>query len=389
MRNFFLFFLLLTISSCGSNSDSSSEKSDATINFHIEGKIEGAALKKVKIEANSPQGTIAVAETTTDVDGNYSIDGNIPGLGLYTMNVGGDPSKTIVIPLEINDDVTISGNLNTFAVSPNISGTTWAKPLVKYMALFNAFAKEQMEQMPKVSELNEQIKLFKELRKPLDKFVKQQINKDPSNVANLIMTSLIVPTQEMGYANWDASNMELLKKIEKAFLEKHNDSPFTTQLSQQVAQIEADYANYTQYTSGTLAAPEIALPNPSGKEMRLSNLKGKVVLIDFWASWCGPCRKESPNVVRLYKKYNNQGFDVFSVSLDSDANAWKTAIAKDGLVWPNHVSDLKQWQTPLVQLYGFNSIPYTVLVNKAGNIVGVGLRGEELEQKLVEELAKK
>src|SRR3989338_1021663 len=133
-------------------------------------------------------------------------------------------------------------------------------------------------------------------------------------------------------------------------------------------------------------APEIELIGTNGKMVKLSSLKGKVVLIDFWASWCVPCRKENPNVVKMYKKFKSKGFEVFSVSLDEDPAAWKKAIADDGLIWPNHVSDLLGWQTPMTQLYGFNAIPYTVLVNKEGNIVGVNLRGAELEQKLEEVL---
>jgi thiol-disulfide isomerase/thioredoxin len=159
-------------------------------------------------------------------------------------------------------------------------------------------------------------------------------------------------------------------------------------LAQQVVMIETEYENNRRYTSGELDAPEIALNNPQGVELKLSSLKGKVVLIDFWASWCMPCRKENPNVVRLYNTYNKQGFEVFSVSLDEDANAWKAAIEKDGLKWPNHVSDLKGWQTPMTQLYGFQAIPHTVLVNRSGKIVSVGLRGAELEQKLIELLKK-
>jgi thiol-disulfide isomerase/thioredoxin len=122
--------------------------------------------------------------------------------------------------------------------------------------------------------------------------------------------------------------------------------------------------------------------------LKLSSLRGKVVLIDFWASWCGPCRKENPNVVRLYNQYKAKGFTVFSVSLDQDAEAWKKAIASDGLIWPNHVSDLLGWQTPLVQLYAFEGIPHTVLIDQEGKIIGTGLRGESLEQKLKEQFSK-
>ncbi|MFY7945211.1 MAG: TlpA family protein disulfide reductase, partial [Crocinitomicaceae bacterium] len=94
--------------------------------------------------------------------------------------------------------------------------------------------------------------------------------------------------------------------------------------------------------------------------------------------------KENPNVVKLYKKYEKQGFTVFSVSLDEDITAWKSAIKKDGLIWPNHVSDLKGWETSLITTYGFDAIPYTVLVDKNGKVIGTNLRGAELERKLEE-----
>ena len=131
-----------------------------------------------------------------------------------------------------------------------------------------------------------------------------------------------------------------------------------------------------------MPAPDFTLTTPDGKALTLSSLKGKVVLIDFWASWCGPCRKENPNLVKLYEKYKNKEFTILSVSLDDNETAWKSAIEQDGLVWPNHVSDLKGWQSPMTQVYGFNSIPHTVLVSKDGKILGVGLRGELLEQKI-------
>lgn len=129
-------------------------------------------------------------------------------------------------------------------------------------------------------------------------------------------------------------------------------------------------------------APEIKFKNPNGKTYKLSSLRGKYVLIDFWASWCGPCRRENPTVVRLYNKYKDQGFDVYSVSLDKSKSKWMSAIVKDGLIWENHVSDLKGWGSAATGLYGFRGIPYTVLIDKEGKVIATKLRGAALERKL-------
>lgn len=130
-------------------------------------------------------------------------------------------------------------------------------------------------------------------------------------------------------------------------------------------------------------APEISFPNPEGENVPLSSLRGKFVLIDFWASWCGPCRQENPNVVRLYNQYKSKGFDIYGVSLDKDKNAWINAIAKDNLTW-THVSDLAMWSSPVVKQYGFSGIPFTVLIDREGKIIAKGLRGKQLEDKLAE-----
>ncbi len=128
-------------------------------------------------------------------------------------------------------------------------------------------------------------------------------------------------------------------------------------------------------------APDISLPDSSGKLQTLSSLRGKYILVDFWASWCGPCRFENPNVVRLHQKYKDKGFDVLSVSLDQDKKAWLRAIEADGMEW-NHVSDLRKWESAVVPVYHINAIPMTFLLDKKGVIIAKDLRGPDLEKKL-------
>ena len=135
-------------------------------------------------------------------------------------------------------------------------------------------------------------------------------------------------------------------------------------------------------TSVGAIAPDLAFPDPDGNIRKLSDLRGKVVLLDFWASWCRPCRGENPHVVAMYQKYHDKGFEVFSVSLDRDKESWKRAIAADGLVWPNHVSDLKYWSSEAARTYGVSSIPSTFLLDQNGRIIAKNLRGEALTKAL-------
>ena len=147
-----------------------------------------------------------------------------------------------------------------------------------------------------------------------------------------------------------------------------------------VGQLKA-YLDQTRTFIVGIEAPDFTSNTPEDKPLSLKDLRGKVLLVDFWASWCGPCRRENPNVVLMYNKYHAKGFEILSVSLDNDKTRWLGAIQQDGLVW-NHVSDLKGWQNEAAKKYAVTSIPQTILLDKEGKIIARNLRGEALGEAL-------
>jgi peroxiredoxin/DNA-binding ferritin-like protein (Dps family) len=168
---------------------------------------------------------------------------------------------------------------------------------------------------------------------------------------------------------------DYLSQLADRFNQNLPDSRYTQQF---VAQVEE-----MKKLAVGMPAPEIALPNPAGDTVRLSSLRGNYVLIDFWAAWCKPCRMENPNVVRMYNKYKDKGFEIYGVSLDRTREAWVEAIRDDKLTW-TQVSDLQYFDSEAASLYNISAIPATVLLDEEGKIIAKNLRGTELEAKLAE-----
>ena len=171
-------------------------------------------------------------------------------------------------------------------------------------------------------------------------------------------------------------DFELFKTLSENLSKKYPNNEYVQNLAQKIEKAKT--------TAIGQIAPDIKLPSPDGKTIALSSLRGKYVLIDFWAAWCGPCRRESPNMVALYNQYHDKGFEIYSVSLDQTKDAWLKAIKDDGLGQWTHVSDLKYWNSEAAREYGVEAIPFTLLLDKEGKIIAKNLRGDELKQKIAE-----
>ena len=356
-------------------------------NVIVAGNVKDGFKASIVIEANTSNGSLRIAHGFTDDKGNFSIAGAIEAMGLYQLRLEeklarGQEPKVVPMTLVPGDSVFIQLDFNTFNQTPVYSNTSWAPVLNGYMTEMKKFITWQRSiQNPQQYDNETLMKMVKKEKKSMDDFSIKSVKKDPANPANILLMTNLLPM--MGYEHWDEGHLKALKMIQTGFENAYPDHPMTNNITKQITQAELDYKEYLDFTVNN-KAPEIVMQDPQGGIRKLSDLRGKYVLIDFWASWCGPCRVENPNVVRVYNQYKNKNFDIFSVSLDNDKNKWKQAIDADGLIWRNHVSDLKGWQSDVVSQYGFRGIPHTVLIDPEGKIVASNLRGPSLEQKLKE-----
>ena len=348
----------------------SSVKNDNLIT--ITGKIDEAIPQGEVILERYERGQISPVKTAySDHEGNFEIEAEIDGPGFYRLNVYGKQFETIVLSdedLQVKATgvegapVTVTGSDDMKYLDDLYSYMEGYQQVVtdfnqRYIAARNSGDAQKVEELTNEGMMLEEQKIKK---------LKEKAWSYENSLVSLLVLDYI-PDKEDEFNFLDS----LINKLQKQMPEAKDVQFFAAQLD-----------NFRPAVSIGDIAPDITLPNPQGEPMSLSDLRGQYVLLDFWAGWCGPCRKENPNVVSLYKEYNDDGFTVFSVSLDRTRDRWVDAIAKDGLIWPTHVSDLKYFQSAAAVKYKVNAIPYALLLDPEGRVIGKNLRGIRLRKKL-------
>jgi thiol-disulfide isomerase/thioredoxin len=354
-------------------------------NITIKGKLENAEGKTIVLEYFDNGKPIIIDSCSIKKNGKFEISATGVNPDFYRIGFGNNNFALLI--LSKGQNLTFGGDAADLNKSYTVTGSKESEEIKEFVTGLNKFSDSNNEINEKYKDPNSTPE-EKEALKKKGESTKADFVAFRDEFIGRTYNSLSALTT-ISHLN-DLTDFDQIKKIANGISEKYPESKYDISMQEKVTQIEVRVKQEEEAKKAREAseighvAPAMNFKSPEGKVITLASLEGNYVLIDFWASWCGPCRRENPNVVKAYNKYKEKGFTVFSVSLDKDKNRWVAAIKQDGLIWPNHVSDLKQWQTEAVKLYGFRGIPHTVLLDKNGVIIAKNLRGAALEDKLKE-----
>ncbi len=365
-------------------------------NFKIEGTIDNSGGQVIYLYEYGGEKPLAIDSAIVNDQGSFSL--SAPGKGFQFYGIGKDITKVVALLLKGDETISVNCDNGNMMFGSTVEGSEDTKLMNEFSVKNKAFFDEMNSLQQSIQELPYEDQVNRErivneansLKEEFDQYKYLFIEKNTSSPAVYMAASEL--------RNFE-TDLDYLKMIEKSLAENMNGSPYHQDITRRIQQFNEqakameqqakmiEQQKQSMIASGIgpgLEAPELNFPGTDGKMVSLHSLRGKVVLLDFWASWCKPCRMENPNVVRLYNQYKDKGFTIYSFSLDQDANKWKAAIKTDGLIWPYHASDLGGWQSKGAAVYKVNSIPQTFLIGADGKIIDMGLRGPQLEAKLKE-----
>ena len=350
--------------------------------FLISGTANGVENgRKVFIEVQTETGSLA-KDTAVVTDGKFELKGITDGIDIGFVRIENEEINLPIILEEGKIEINIvkdSIHKSTLGGTPNNEKFNTfnleTKAISKKVAKFekdNGPAMQKAQMSKDTVTINKLIKEHKKFQDEMNVYSKNFIKENPDAflsvllLENFLMRQYLTPEEVKTY----------FAGLDKKVTETKSGKKIKTALDAMFAIVIGK------------PAPDFSAPSPEGKTISLKESLGKVTIIDFWASWCGPCRAENPNVVALYNEFHVQGLNIIGVSLDKDAAKWKEAIAKDGLTW-SHVSNLKFWEDPIAKQYNVQSIPATFILDAKGIIVAKDLRGDELKAKVKELLGVK
>jgi len=360
--------------------------------FEITGKLKGAPSGEyILLDELRTDELITVDSAMIGSEGSYLLSGKVSHPSFFLLK--SDNSNFITMLIEPGQKIKLDADWDTLGFPSVIEGSEGTKKMADYnrqlkitigklSSLHNIYMDNiDKPELPGVMErLDSMAQAF------LDEIViytKDYINTNLSSLISLVALFQQVAPGE--YVLDPISDLDYFIKVDSSLFSQYPSYGPVQSLHEQVANLVNEVrGSDPAAAAGASFAPEIALPNPEGDTIRLSSTRGKVVLLDFWAAWCSPCRRENPNLVNAYNKYKGKGFEIFQVSIDKTREAWINGIKEDKLGQWIHVSDLLYWNSSVIPLYGLEAIPANFLLDREGRVIASNLRGEQLEKKLSE-----
>ena len=352
----------------------------------IEGPVSKVYLLEVTYGKDQPPVILDSAKIPA-VNGSFSLTGSAPTQEIFELVFG---NNVIAVPL-INDaaEVKVNVDLGTKDDFYEVSGSEASNQLKDLVNIFgkkNYEVERTMADLDSLKQANapDSLQLGAIAQKDaavqdLNTYLKQAIN--TNNNATICALALGWSSRSFSKSEFESSLTDLLKKYPDNNVLRGLKQSYDQQLAQVAQQQNQDSASSWIGKQ----APDLALPDVNGHPVPLTSFRGKYLLVDFWASWCGPCRAENPNVVKAYNEFKGKNFAILGVSLDKEKAAWQEAVRSDNLNW-SQVSDLKFWSSKAVETFKFDGIPFNVLIDPQGKVIAESLRGDDLENKLKEVL---